>query len=108
MKKLLPVAIAAIILSGCATKQYPQSPQVTGEEITAMDCKAVDVEIAKQHAVQDEIKQTGQFDGLTILGFLGDFGIGNGIAKSNATGKANARLNTLEGLRDSKCHGTGA
>ena len=41
-------------------------------------------EIAKTRSVQQEIEATGEFDGRTVLGFLGDFGIGNGMAKGEA------------------------
>ena len=72
-------------MAGCATKQYPQAANVTGPESSAMDCKAVALEIAKTRSVQQEIEATGEFDGRTVLGFLGDFGIGNGMAKGEFT-----------------------
>lgn len=103
MKKLALIAFGVLVLSGCATKQYPQAPAVTNEEATSFDCKALDQEIAKAHSVQQEIKRTGDFDGRTVLGFLGDFGIGNGMAKSEATKKAQDRLTQLESLRSVKC-----
>lgn len=68
-----------------------------------MDCNAVKLEIAKVHSVQKEIDNTGEFDGRTVLGALGDFGIGNGMAKSDARKKAQARLDQLEGLKSIKC-----
>lgn len=103
MKKIV-ISALMLTLAGCATKQYPQSASVTTEEAHAFDCKALDQEIAKQHSIQQEIKQTGDFDGRTVLGFLADFGIGNGMAKSSATQKSNNRLQQLESLRSVKCH----
>ncbi|EAX8842137.1 hypothetical protein BU347_23230, partial [Salmonella enterica] len=70
---------------------------------SAMDCKAVALEIAKTRSVQQEIEATGEFDGRTVLGFLGDFGIGNGMAKGEARKKAANRLNQLEALKAAKC-----
>ncbi|HGN9444688.1 TPA: hypothetical protein ACK0KV_003731 [Raoultella ornithinolytica] len=102
MKLAFPLLVA-VFLTGCATKQYPQSPAVTSEEASSLDCKALNQEIAKLHSVQAEINSTGQFDGRTVLGFLGDFGIGNGMAKSEAQKKAAARLNQLESLKAVKC-----
>lgn len=96
--KITSAAVLAMSLAGCATKQYPQATNVTGAESTAMDCKALQVEIAKTQSVQQEIEQTGEFDGRTVLGFLGDFGIGNGMAKGDARKKAANRLNQLESL----------
>ncbi|EOI5817208.1 hypothetical protein ACMS1A_004137 [Cronobacter dublinensis] len=103
MKKLMVLGVGLLMLTGCATKQYPQASSVTSEEASAFDCKALNVEIAKAHSVQHEIESTGQFDGRTVLGFLGDFGIGNGMAKSDARKKAHERLNQLESLKAVKC-----
>ncbi|HCD1330116.1 TPA: hypothetical protein M9Y74_004946 [Klebsiella variicola subsp. variicola] len=102
--KILMIVIAGVLaISGCATKQYPQAPSVTSEESAALDCNAIKQEIAKTHSIQNEIETTGQFDGRTVLGALGDFGIGNGMAKSEARRKAQARLQQLESLKIVKC-----
>lgn len=101
--KVISAAVLALALAGCATKQYPQAANVTGAESSAMDCKALQVEIAKTQSVQQEIETTGEFDGRTVLGFLGDFGIGNGMAKGEARKKAANRLNQLEALKAVKC-----
>ncbi|GAB2953910.1 hypothetical protein [Hafnia psychrotolerans] len=103
MRSILIITVSLFVLSGCATKQYPQAPAVTGEESSAFDCQAVKQEIAKTHSIQKEIEITGEFDGRTVLGALGDFGIGNGMAKSEATKKAQARLNQLQALDSTKC-----
>ncbi|WP_048968370.1 lipoprotein [Klebsiella pneumoniae] len=103
MKKLMMVIAGMFVISGCATKQYPQAPSVTSEESAALDCAAIKQEIAKKHSIQNEIETTGQFDGRTVLGALGDFGIGNGMAKSEARKKAQARLQQLESLKTIKC-----
>lgn len=105
MKIVALWGLAMLSLVGCATKQYPQAAAVSGEEFSAFDCKMVKQEIAKTHSVQQEIESTGEFDGRTVLGVLGDFGIGNGMAKSEARKKVQARLNQLEGLKAVKCHG---
>ncbi|MEB2703430.1 hypothetical protein [Citrobacter koseri] len=99
MNKIMVVAVTIGLLVGCATKQYPQAPAVTGEESAAV----IKQEIAKTHSVQSEIESTGQFDGRTVLGVLGDFGIANGMAKNEARKKALARLKQLESLKAVKC-----
>lgn len=40
MKKLMMVIAGMFVISGCATKQYPQAPSVTSEESAALDCAA--------------------------------------------------------------------
>lgn len=102
-KKFLLLVAGGLLLSGCATKQYPQAPSVSPEEASAFDCKAIKQEIAKAHSTQAEIESTGEFDGRTVLGAIGDFGIGNGMAKGEARKKAKARLNQLEALKAVKC-----
>jgi len=95
--------LLALALTGCATKHYPQAAAVKPEETATLNCSALDQELVKAHSVQSDIEQTGQFDALTILGFVGDFGLGNGIAKYNASQKAERRLNQLQSLKAAKC-----
>ena len=106
MKKVLVLAIAFLI-AGCATKQYPQSPELSADEKSVLSCEDVKKEIIKQESVIAEINRTGNFDGRTVLGFLGDFGIGNGMAKSRASEKAEVRMEELKELRNQKCRDQG-
>ncbi|MEA5103814.1 hypothetical protein [Pantoea sp. S18] len=98
-----PVILIAMLLSGCALKQYPQSANVSDAEAQTYDCAALNQEIVKSQSVKQQIDKTGEFDALTILGFVGDFGIGNGIAKASANNKAAARLQQLENLKAVRC-----
>lgn len=93
------LCLCLFLLASCATKQYPQAPSVTSEEASAFDCKALNQEIAKAHSVQNQIKETGNFDARTVMGFIGDFGLGNGLAKSAATEKADSRLMQLQNIK---------
>ncbi|WP_171769908.1 hypothetical protein [Shigella flexneri] len=90
-------------MEGCETKQYQQAANVTGPETSAMDCKEEARENAKRRRVKQEIEETGECDGGTVLGLLGDFGIGNGMAKGEARKKAANRINQLEALKAAKC-----
>ena len=94
---------AVLLLTACGTKPYPQAPAVTDEEAVSLSCQALKQEIAKTHGIQQEIKQTSSFDYRTVMGFVGDFGIGNGLARRTASEKAKSRLSQLEALRDVKC-----
>ncbi|WP_350260708.1 hypothetical protein AAF463_10685 [Pantoea sp. BJ2] len=101
-----PVILIALLLSGCALKQYPQSAKASDAEAQTYDCAALNQEIAKSQSVQQQIDKTGEFDALTVLGFVGDFGIGNGLAKASANSKVKARLEQLQKLQSVRCaHG---
>ncbi|MEI2264394.1 hypothetical protein [Erwinia sp. CGal63] len=104
MTKIVTLFSLMLLLSGCAFKQYPASPPVSEVQQTTLDCPAVEKEIASQQQVQRQIDKTGEFDGLTVLGFIGDFGIGNGVAKGLAQKHADKRMNQLKLLEKSKCH----
>ncbi|GAB4591862.1 lipoprotein [Edwardsiella tarda] len=103
MKKLLIITLSILAISGCATKQYPQAAKLSNEESSAMDCNALKIEIAKTLSIQQDIEKTGEFDGRTVLGVLGDLGVGNGIAKTEARKKAQNRLNQLNTIKSVKC-----
>jgi len=102
MKTLWLIA-AVLLLTACATKQYPQASAVTDEEAVSLNCQALEQEIVITRHIQQEITETGSFDYRTVLGFMGDLGIGNGIARHNASEKAKSRLAELQALRDVKC-----
>ncbi|HBV40901.1 MAG TPA: hypothetical protein DEF05_14780 [Erwinia sp.] len=108
MIKIVTLFSLIVLLSGCALKQYPSSPSVSEVQKTTMDCPAVQKEIASQQQVQQQIDKTGQFNGLTVLGFIGDFGIGNGVAKSLAQKHADQRTMQLKQLEKIKCSSTQA
>jgi hypothetical protein len=104
MKRVFLCVLGAMTLAGCATKQYPQVPSVTSEESSLMTCNDVKLEVAKTRSLQREIEITGEFDERTILGAVGDIGIGNGLAKSDAQDKVSRRLQQLQSLETIKCH----
>lgn len=103
MKKIAVIIPFALLLSACATKQYPQSAAVSVEESALMDCHDIKKEIAVTRSIEQDIEKTGEFDGKTVLGFLGDFGIGNGIAKGDAREKVSVRLGQLMRLQENNC-----
>jgi hypothetical protein len=103
MLKFVCLVATTLLLASCALKQYPSSPPVSQAQVTTLDCSGVEAEIANQHQVQAQIDKTGEFDGLTVLGVIGDFGIGNGVAKGLAQKHADKRMTQLKTLEQSKC-----
>ncbi|WP_235425981.1 hypothetical protein [Erwinia tracheiphila] len=100
----LPFVIAVVVLfSACAVKHYPSSLPVSAVESTQLDCEGVRKAIVDQQQVQNRIDRTGEFDDLTVLGFMGDFGIGNGIAKNQAQKHAVQRMTGLKQLEQMRC-----
>lgn len=103
MLKSVCLLVSTVLLSGCALKQYPSSPPVSEVQATTLDCAGVETAIANQDQVQAKIDKTGEFDGLTVLGVIGDFGIGNGVAKGLAQKHADERMSQLRALQQTKC-----
>lgn len=102
MNKIVLLVTVVLSLYGCATKQYAQSPSVSSTEAAELDCKAIKQELAKCNSTEEEIDRTGDFDGKTVLGFLGDFGLGNAMAKETAKKKNKERIKQLESINISK------
>ena len=99
MKKFLVLAISLVVLSGCSTKNYGRQGEITQYEQDTMTCREIDLEEAKVHGFLAHVEKESEFDGRSVLSFLGDFGIGNMMEKDNAVKSANARLAQLQTLR---------
>ena len=78
------VILAAVFIAGCATKQYPIEAQVAPAEAAMYTCHDIALELVKADQVEQQINATGSTDIKSVMGFMGDFGIGNGMAKSHA------------------------
>lgn len=100
MKKKTMLAIAGVIaLAGCATKNYGRLGTVTDYERTTMSCREIDLEIARVDGFLEHVDKESEFDGRSVLSFLGDFGIGNLMEKDAAIKSANERRRTLDSMR---------
>lgn len=86
MKKLYPlVALATFAaVTGCATKRYPIATNLSAVEQRALNCRELAIELAKTDEVEAKIIDTATTDWRSVAGFLGDYGIGNAMAKSEA------------------------
>lgn len=96
------VAVAALLASGCATKNYGRQGELTSYEQQNLTCRDIDLESAKVHGFLKQVDRESEFDGRSVLSFLGDFGIGNVMEKSSAVDSANRRLAQLQDLRNNK------
>lgn len=105
MQKFLLIAAAVATMSGCATKNYGRQGELTTFEQQTMTCREIELETAKVHGYLDHVEKESQFDGRSVLSFLGDFGIGNTMEKSAAMEAAHKRLSQLQLARSAKSCG---
>lgn len=93
---------ALLVLAGCATKYYGRMGSLTNYERNTMNCREIDLEIARVDGFVSHIDKESEFDGRSVLSFLGDFGIGNVMEKDAAMKSASDRRQALDNLRSSK------
>lgn len=109
MKRVLVVAAlgAAVFATGCATKRYPIATAWSAAEAEAMDCSQLRLELIRARQVEQQISETADFDWRSVAGFLGDYGIGNAMAKSDADRAIRQRINGIqEAQRAKSCPAT--
>ncbi|VWC96179.1 hypothetical protein BLA39750_02240 [Burkholderia lata] len=94
--------MAALLVAGCATKNYGRSPDLTSYEKDTMTCREIDMDLARTRGFVDHVQSESQFSGRDVLAFLGDFGIGNGLEKTAAMDSATKRMGDLQDLRARK------
>ena len=84
MNRLVLAAGTLVLLTACATKRYPIATQFSAAEADLLDCRELNLELAKAEETRTKIAETSGTDWRSAAGFLGDFGIGNAMAKSEA------------------------
>lgn len=100
MKRIAVAGVVTLIAAtGCATKNYGRQGELTSYEMSTLSCREIDLETAKVHGFLSHVDKESQFDGRSVLSFLGDFGMGNVMEKSNAVDSATTRLAQLQDLR---------
>jgi hypothetical protein len=104
---VVAAVVPAVMLNGCATKHYGRLQPLTGAERVAYTCRDIDLEIAKVGAFQEQVTEGAKFNVASVLGILGDYGIGNGMERHEADASAAKRLADLNDLKAEKgCMGT--
>jgi hypothetical protein len=103
MKTITILAVAATVaLSGCATKRYPIATPLGMTEASMLSCHDIDVELARADETRRQISNTAETDWRSAAGFLGDFGIGNAMAKNDAEKAINNRVVALNDAKAKK------
>jgi hypothetical protein len=104
---VVAAVVPAVVLSGCATKRYGRLQPLTGAERVAYTCRDIDIEIAKVSSFQQQVIEGARFNMASVLGILGDYGIGNSMERHEAEASAAKRLADLNDLKAEKgCSGT--
>lgn len=102
-KSVLCFAIVGVLsLGACATKQYPIATPVSSAELTTMTCRELELELIRGEQVQIQIEKTGELNWRSVAGFLGDYGIGNTLAKNEASKALFVRMSALRNARNAK------
>lgn len=100
----LPIIILALSLSACATQRYGRETQVSTAEKKALSCREIKLEKAKTEEFITSVRQQrSSTNAAHVLGFLGDFGVGNVLEGDAAENSGYLRLNQLNDLEADKC-----
>lgn len=101
------VFLIAVLLTGCATKNYGRQGQLTEFERRTLTCREIELETARVNGFLALVAKESEFDARSVLSFLGDFGVGNLMERSSAIDSASSRLVQLQEARStSGCAGT--
>lgn len=104
--KNLSLLLCMLCVTGCATKNYGRQGELTQYEKNTMTCREIALEKAKVQGFKEHVEKESEFDGRSVLSFLGDFGVGNVIEKKAALTSANRRLEQLKEVEKQKnCSG---
>lgn len=100
IKLTIATLCATFLLVGCATQRYGRQTEVSGIEMKYFTCKDINIEIAKTEEFLSQVRmQRADTSGAHVLGFLGDFGIGNVLEGDAAELSGEKRLKQLRDLK---------
>ena len=86
---------ALALTAACATKRYPMATPLGTAERAAMNCRELELELIRSEEVKKQIVNTAEMDWRSVAGFLGDYGIGNAMAKNDAEKALSKRIETI-------------
>lgn len=96
MRGVLTTAVVlGLALSGCATKRYARLAPLTDVEAKEYTCRELRIEKAKVEAARHQIRTESNINFMSVMGFLGDFGLGNVNERETAERMLDVRMNDL-------------
>lgn len=102
MKKTIVFAGLTLALSGCATKQYPIALELTSYEAQALTCDQLELELVRAYQARGQVANIANPDWRSAAGFLGDFGIGNAMARGAADKALSKRIADIHAAKSAK------
>lgn len=88
-----------VLLAGCATQRYGRQNEVSEAEKSMLTCREIQLETAKAEEFLTNLRmQRADTNGAHVLGFLGDFGIGNSMEGDAAELSGQKRLKQLKDI----------
>ncbi len=100
--KLLCIALAAVVLVGCATKRYGRIESLSDVEQDAYTCEEIEIEFAKIAEFQKQIGENSKLDAASVGAWLVDYGLGNAMERNAASKSALKRQEALMQLAEKK------
>ncbi|MBL8834188.1 MAG: hypothetical protein JNL71_17485 [Rhodospirillales bacterium] len=98
MKKTA-VLFLCVLVAGCATQRFGRLSPLSETEKQQLNCREIAIEIAKAEEFLFQTRRTrNDTNSAHVLGFLGDFGIGNVMEGDAAELSGNIRLKELKDL----------
>lgn len=96
-------SFVATLMSSCATQRYGRMQNVSEAERSYLTCEQIEIETEKANAFIREVAATNsEFTGRDVLGFLGDFGIGNHMEFSDAVESGQRRFRAARRAQNSE------
>lgn len=100
MMKTTGIILVSTLAFGCATQRFGREEPVNDAEKRVLTCDQIDLELAKTESfLKNTTDQSAKFTGKDVLGFLGDFGIGNAMEYNDAMKSGTTRLSQLSNLQ---------
>jgi len=97
------VFLCCLLAAGCATQRFGRMTPLSETEKQTFECRDIRIEMAKAEEFLFDVRRTRRdTNGAHVLGFLGDFGIGNVMEGDAAELSGETRLKDLKDLQTRK------
>ncbi len=102
MKKVF-VVILCVLAAACATQRFGRATPLSETEKREFTCRDIELDIARTQEFLNDVRMTRHdTNGAHVLGFLGDFGVGNVMEGDAAELSGEKRLKELNDLKVQK------